>query len=186
VRRFLLDASALVQLFVISKTGTPENKTKSAISKLLSLRKQGKAELLVPNLCMAECSKSFAKLAYEGREDHNKAGNKYRALVDSLVGMVSKDRGGLIQSFPLERRHLVDIEDIFTAEYRIPSKRDTDHLSGVDAIIIAMGGDLARKHGMDNVFVVTQDRWLATVCNRSHSRPVRAIYTFEDPIPDGI
>lgn len=180
-RRFLIDASALVPFF-LQPTG-PDARAKAAIVKLLGLRAEKKVILYVPNFCMAECSKAFAEVAFDAWTDFEKASTRYSQNVENLLDYVSIRRRGLIQSFPLKRRHLEDIEAVFKAEYSMRSRRDWKLLSGLDALVIAMGRDLGRIYGRDNVVIVTKDAQMARVCNHYRSAFPKAVYVLEDPIP---
>jgi hypothetical protein len=185
VRHFVVDASSLIPFIANSEPRISEYRTKRAIEKLLTLRSEKKAELHVPNICLAECSKAFAKLSYGSGGNAEKARDGYRKWVEDLLELVSTSRKGYVKPMAFDREHLVDIEEIFIAERRLPRERNPGELSGVDAVVISMGRQLALKHGLHNVFVVSQDRWLVKVCNRSEPLFVRAIDSSTDPIPDG-
>lgn len=153
--------------------------------KLIKLREDAKADLYVPNFCMAECAKAFAReLSHKTQDPETFHGqlHKYR---DLLLETVSRKRKGIIQSIGLKRKHLEGIEDVFTAEQKTDRRSDGDGLSGLDALIISIGRFQAEVYGHDNVWIVTLDEWLATVCNRSDGEFPRAIYAMKQAIPDG-
>jgi hypothetical protein len=93
-------------------------KVRLAVLKLLDLGGKNQANLYVPNFCMAECSKVFAKVAYRGTGDRDKATSVYRSYVNALLNVVSKANKDLIRSYELDRPHLVDVEDVLELEYR--------------------------------------------------------------------
>ncbi len=182
-RHFLIDASALVPFF-LPEASSEGHKARAAIAKLLSLREDGRAFLHVPNFCMAECSKAFAAVIYKRTKSQEKALGEYRALVETLLDTVSRSRKGLIQSHELTRKHLVDIEDIFHAQWSLKPRHMDKLLSGLDALILSVGRSLHKTYGPDNVRVVTADQWMATVCNQNQNFLPKAIYVYSDPIPD--
>lgn len=185
-RYFLIDASALVPFFFRTKTKAPaEANARLAIVKLLDLRARGKATLYVPNFCMAECSKAFASIIYGQNGFSDEATANYRGLVEQLLELVSKKRKGFIQSLGLKRKHLVDIEDIFIAQWRRPPRDLKGCLSGFDGLILAMGKSLKDTYGSNRVRVVTADEGMANMCNKHAELLPPAVYTPKDPIPDG-
>ncbi len=98
--------------------------------------------------------------------------------------MFQAEAAASFKSMPMERRHLVGIEEVFKAEYSRPARRDGAHLSGLDALVISMGKDLARIYGRDKVLIVTKDKLMADVCNQNRALFPKAVYVLEDPIPD--
>ncbi len=184
MRHFLIDASALVPAFIPVKDPGLTLRVRLAVLKLLELGGQRRANLYVPNFCMAECSKVFAKVAYRGTKDHVRATSIYRSYVGALLNVVSRANKGLIRSYELTRPHLVDVEDVFELEYARFGNEKHGFLSGLDALVIAMGRDLANIHGKDNVLIVTKDKQIAQVCNHSRHAFPGAIYVLDDPIPD--
>ena len=85
-RHFLIDASALVPFFL--KATGPDAKAKAAMVKLLGLRIEKKVLLHVPNFCMAECSKAFAKVAFDIWSDFEEASGRYSQNVENLMDYV--------------------------------------------------------------------------------------------------
>ncbi len=182
-RHFLIDASALVPAFLPVKDPGLTLQVKRAVLKLLDLGGQKQANLYVPNFCMAECSKVFAKVAYRGTKDHDKATSVYRRYVGALLNVVSKANKGIIRSCELQRTHLIDIEEVFELEYQRFENEKHDFLSGLDALVIAMGRQLAKEHGFDQTLIVTADDRMARVCNYSDGRFPKAINVTKHPIP---
>lgn len=180
-RYFLIDASAFVPFFRLSSERAP---ARVSIIKLLKMRADERAVLLVPNFCLAECSKAFAAIIQARTNSTEKATAKYDATVDEMLGIVSSSRQGLIQSHALAREHLVGVEDIFRAQWAM-KPRGGEGLSGLDGLVLAMGRDLMKAHGADHVRVVTGDRWMAEVCNRNADLLPKAVDVYKDPIPDG-
>jgi len=180
-RYFLIDASVLIPFFEIS---TERVSARLAIVKLLKMRADDRAILLVPNFCLAECSKAFATIIQAQTHSAEKAATKYDAMVEKLLDFVSSSRQGLIQSHALTREHLVGVEDIFKAQWAM-KPRGGQGLSGLDGLVLAMGRDLMKVHGAEHVRVVTGDRWMAEVSNRNPFLLPKAVDVYKDPIPDG-
>lgn len=153
--------------------------------KLLKLHSDGKANLFIPSFCMAECAKAFARELSRRTKDPEEFSEQLIAHREPLLETVSRGRKGIIQSLKLEREHLENVEDVFVAEKRTDSRSDHEGLSGLDALIIAIGRSHARDHGHDNVWIVTADEWLARVCNRAGEELPRAIDVMKHSIPDG-
>ncbi len=93
-RHFLIDASALVPFFL--KATGPDTKAKVSIVKLLGLRAESLAWLHIPNFCMAECSKAFAKVAFQTWADSKEASSRYDQNIENLLDYVSSRGRSLI------------------------------------------------------------------------------------------
>lgn len=126
----------------------------------------------MPNICMAECSKAFAKACFEEKLYGEKnALEAYRKLKDALLQDVTRDR--IINSYELNRDHFKDIEEIFIADYKLPAPRGSSkHLSSHDALIIAMASHLGSR---GQVTIVTADERIIQVCKSSIDFP-RALH----------
>ncbi len=98
------------------------------------MRADERAVLLVPNFCLAECSKAFASIIQAQTNSAEKATAKYDATVDEMLGIVSSSRQGLIQSHALAREHLVGVEDIFKAQWAM-KPRGGEGLSRLDGLV---------------------------------------------------
>jgi hypothetical protein len=187
VRHFLIDASALIAYFLPVKA--KDEALKRAVVKLLSLRAERRAILRVPNFCMAECAKGIANILFENVPHPSKKFDQAQARLTTMrelyLEMVSKKKKGLIQSLALDRKHLVNIENILEAQFMLNPRDFSQRLSGLDALVIAMGASLARSVGREKVFIVTGDKWMAHVCEQTGAPLPRAIYAAEQPIPDG-
>lgn len=178
---FIVDASAFVPFFF--PDSKPEDRhARAVIVDLLKRREAHEVLPHIPDFCMAECSKAFARLAFGRLRDPDDARNLYRQKVDALLDIVSSTRAGLIRRLGLTRKHLVDIEEIFLAEYAL-NPRHGDRLSGHDALIIAMAKHHARHFAAVPVYILTGDAWLAEVCRRNAAELPRAINTYAERLP---
>ena len=182
MRYYLLDASALLD-YVLNFRDPKVQRVRQAVSKLVALHEQRRASLFVPNICMAECSKAIARKAYAGGWS-SEGDDVYARHVDVLLKLVSTGRSGKIRSLELRHEHLRDIEDVFRLEYQMPARERKSRLSGVDAVVIAMGRELARQYGNDRVVIVTAEWWMAEVCGRNRGALPAAVCAVERPVPD--
>ena len=155
-----------------------------AVFKLLKMRAEESAVLLVPNFCLAECSKALASIIRAETRSPEQAAFKYDEAVERMLDIVSASRQGLIQSHELVREHLVGIEDIFKAQW-LMKPRGGEGLSGLDGLVLAMARGLMKAHGAERVRVVTGDRWMAEVCSRNPGLLPKAVDVSKDPLPDG-
>lgn len=178
-RTYFLDASALVHKY--SGLKDPVSKrVRGRLADLFALQagSPGKAALQIPNICMAECAKAFAKFALQKKlyGEGESAVDAFRHLRDALLRDVSKDR--IINSYELKRRHFEDIEEIFILDHRMPDPRGMgDWLSSHDALIISMATEFAKKHhdSLDQVVIVTCDRRIAEFCARHNGEFAAAV-----------
>ncbi len=162
--------------------GTPL-KVKQSVHKLIDFAGKGLAVLYAPNFCMAECSRAFAKIAYRGTKDHDRATGVYQSYVRALLNVVSKTNKGIIQSYELQRSHLVNVEDVFDMEYRKFGQEKRGFLSGLDALVVAIGRQLAREHGREQTFIVTAEDRMTRICNYSDGDFPRAVNLTKQPVP---
>ncbi|MBI5241247.1 MAG: hypothetical protein HY926_12315 [Elusimicrobia bacterium] len=178
-RHYLIDASALVPFF-LPEAGKP----RAAITRLLRLRDKGRANLYVPNFCMAECSRAIAELTCKEDAASDDSVGVYRGIMDELVDLVSRRRQGLIRSLELRRPHLVDIETIYIAQWRNPPRDPKQALSGVDGLVLAMAKRLMEEYDREHVRVVTARAAVARMCRETPELLPPAVYTPKDPISE--
>jgi len=170
-RCYLLDASALVAFLLNNPSGDLAGAKRRLLKLFASRRSNTDADYFVPNFCMAECSKAFAKIFL--RDDPTETQiMAYRQHVETLLDWVSSKKKYVIKTYKLKREHLVDIESVFIADSQL-SSRDGGALSGLDGIIISMGRTLAKKRGRENVFILTTDTRIARLC-RANGDPFPA------------
>ena len=174
-RHYLIDASALVPFFLPKAT-----KPRAAIARLLKLRDQGRANLYVPNFCMAECSRTLAELTFREDAASDDSVEAYRRRMDELVDLVSSRRQGLIRSLELERLHLVDIETIYIAQWNDPPRDAKQALSGIDGLVLAVAKRLMEEYDREHVWVVTASAPVARMCRENPELLPPALFTPKD------
>lgn len=164
-RTYFLDASALVHKYS-GLTDTESRRVRTRLADLFAMaaKSSKSADLQIPNICMAECAKTFAKFCFDGEVygDGERAGQAFDRLREALLRDVTRDR--VIKSYELKRAHFENIERIFTADYRLPPPRNSgQHLSSHDALIISMATEFANSHheALNEVVIVTCDRRIA-------------------------
>lgn len=185
-RTYFLDASAIVHKY--SGIKNPESRrVQRRLAELFALRARhpDKAALQIPNICMAECAKTFAKLALQEKiyGDGQKAVDAFRRLRDALLKDVSEER--IINSYELARRHFKDIEELFILDHQMPAPRGMGaRLSSHDALIISMATEYAREHhdSLDHVVIVTCDKRIAEFCGGNRDSYASAVYALDRDI----
>lgn len=174
---YLIDASALV-LFFLKNPAKELAPARTRIVRLItSWRKGSNTTFYVPNFCMAECSKAFSKLFIDGDEDPA----NYRRHIEALLELVSSKKQNLIKTYKLKREHLVDVEDVFIADRRIPLRDNEKPLSGFDGLIIAMGRTLRKSH--PRVYIITAEKRMAKIANSDAALFPPAVCIIKDEIP---
>lgn len=164
-RTYFFDASALFHKYARLKDTDSRRVYRRLTAVLADAAGTKGVSLQVPNICMAECAKAFAKLCFE--EEAFGAGDKataaYQSLRDALLRDVREDR--IINSYELRRAHFHDIERIFQCDYDLPAPRKGGkRLSSHDALIISMATEYAERHHdgrAADVQIITCDRRIA-------------------------
>lgn len=178
---YLFDASALVAL-LLKSPGPDALLAKRRLLKLLAPKdaKEG-PRFFVPNICMAECSSALAKIFLgDGHTDKKEAA--YRQHIELLLDWVSSKKKYVIKTYKLKRSHLVDIENVFVADRRLPM-RNGHPLSGHDGIIIAMGCALEEIAGKGKAIILTTDARMVDVCNHHRDDFPHAVNIATQEIP---
>ncbi|PIP82095.1 MAG: hypothetical protein CO113_11785 [Elusimicrobia bacterium CG_4_9_14_3_um_filter_62_55] len=152
---FLLDANVLVPYYC---DDGEDRSVRRRIGELMACCAAKKVFLFVPNFCVAEVLKAFAKKCwqekiYGGRaSDAREAFDKFReAFLDDVVD--SK----LLYSYELSRRHIRRSDEIYEAAAK-HSFREGAFPSAFDVLIVSMGMNLARIHGPKGLTIITADR----------------------------
>lgn len=175
---YLIDASALV----LSLLKRPVSELVGARARILRLiassRGDNETTLYVPSFCMAESSRAFSRMFVKANGEGE---DEYRRNVEVLLDLVSSKRRNVVKTYELRREHLVDIEDVFLADQRLPRRDNEKPLSGLDGLIIAMGKTLMKNH--PRVCVVTAERRMARVCQSDPGLFPPAVCIIRDEIP---
>jgi len=145
---YLLDASALVHLYLLDEEVTP------CLDHLIEQRGLQKAFLYVPNFCVAETFNTIARKHYrEGVLDEQ----AYKKCKGTFAHDIHN--GHLLYHHELNRYHILNVDYIIPFEHLFPSERPDGterRLSIFDVLIIAMGMELRVPGGA--TYVVTGDK----------------------------
>lgn len=184
---YILDASALVYKYIRS-TNRETQRIQDRLTRLFVARASAPHLVIfqIPSLCMAECSKAFAKACFEQKlyGTGDRATTAYRRLRNSMLTDVIEDR--IIHSFELKREHFEDIEDIFIKDYSLEPPRRMKHmLNSNDALIISMTAWIARHvaKGLNYTTLITADDRMAFFCNSFPQEYPRTVNIRTDDIP---
>lgn len=176
---FVFDSSALVFRYI--RATDPEAKTiqNRLINLFIACAKNPTLiDFQIPNICMAECGRVFAKACFEeylyGRDD--KARQAYKKLRNNLLKDVREDR--IIHSYELTRDHFENLEEIFLDDYSLkPPKKRKYMLSSNDALIISMATWIANQwtDDLSRVTIVTAEERMTYVCRSFPNKYARAV-----------
>lgn len=180
MRYFLLDANVLVAYYC---KADEDGALRRRAADLVAARADGEAFLYVPNFCVAETLRAFAKKCWQEKlfgnthQDAREAFDSFRkALLDDVVD------GKILYSYELSRRHIKLTDRIYELSSRL-SFRSGSVPSTFDVLLIAMGCDLMRIHGEDNLFIVTAERPIVDVCFEARKELPQAINLAERDAP---
>lgn len=162
MRAFLFDASAVVKHY---HPESPDDRRK--LDLILDERlKFQRAGLFVPEFCIVEVFKVFARRRYkEKRWSHD----EYLDILKSFREDIHWGR--LFYPLPLDRYHVLAADEIMVADYEAYSQGDKD-LSVFDILLVAMGSELRFATGGE-VFIVTNDKRIKEVCEHHRKDPLR-------------
>ena len=174
MRYFLLDANVLVSYYCPGDN----DRVRGRVAPLFAARAAGKVFLYVPNFCVAEVLRAFAKKCWGDKlyADPDEAFSKFRtAFLEDVVA--SKQ----LYSYELSRRHVKMTDQILEASASM-SYRAGSAPSAFDVLLIAMGFDLANIHGHSQLLIVTAERPIYDVCRGNKAFP-KAINLIEQELP---
>jgi len=160
LRYFLLDANVLVAYYCADESSSF---SREGVVDLFTSQMGGTTFLYLPNFCVVEILKAFAKKSWaenkfgKGTEaDHAFSKLKATFLTDVVNSKI-------LYSYELSRRHILLADKIYERASKI-SYRSGSPPSSIDVLIIAMGLDLSRIHGQDNFWIVTADDSVTDIC----------------------
>ncbi|MBZ5560822.1 MAG: hypothetical protein LAP13_00215 [Acidobacteriia bacterium] len=152
---YILDASAILHLYVIDEDLTPK------LDHFVEQKGLGRAFLFVPNFCVAETFNTFAKFYYRWK---SLTPEQYSRCTEAFKHDIHN--GHLLYHYELNRYHVLNVDYIIPFEHLFEPKRPKGvkkgeewTLSTFDILIIALGMELARITG-GRTYIVTCDRRL--------------------------
>jgi len=176
----LLDANVLVAYYCKDEAGPVQDRARS----LFAARAKGKIFLFVPNFCVVEAIRAFAKKSWSEQKygrgsDASEAFEQHKkAFLDDIVD------AKLLYSYELSRRHVLSSHRVYERAAML-SYRKGNPPSALDVLIIAMGCDLERIHGREKFAMVTADGPIFDVCEDDKSLP-RTLNIARHEIPRSI
>lgn len=162
---FLIDANIAAGYYL--PRSLKSAKAKVRIEKILNyLRLAGKENFIyIPNFCIAETFSVFTKHSY-GKYNKQLKGQKMldSRIYESLVNSFQKDvhNGHFFYHYELNRYHILNTNLVSPMDhhYKISQKSKVNPAGTFDHLIIAMGIELARIHGSNNICVLSTDKRL--------------------------
>lgn len=155
MRAFLFDANAVVRLY---HPHAPDDRIK--LERIMAEREIGsRAAFFIPEFCIVEVLKVFAKMHYKTRELRE---DMYRTFLERFREEIHW--GSVFYPLALTRYHILAADEIAPLDYESPSKRDKE-LSAFDILLIAMASELSFAFSGAEVFVVTFDKRIKEVCD---------------------
>ena len=176
MRYFLLDANVLVSYYCPGDN----DRVRGRVAPLFASKAAGKSFLYVPNFCVAEVLRAFAKKCWGEKlyADADEAFSKFRTAF--LTDAVESKQ---LYSYELSRRH-VRMTDGILEKSASMSYRTGSAPSAFDVLLIAMGCDLVNIHGRDEITIITSERPIYDVCRGNKDFPV-AVNLNEQDFPRG-
>lgn len=162
MRTYLFDASAAVDIY-----HPRSDKVRRLLKFILEQRTlHKKAALYIPEFCIVEVFNTLAKMRFKknllSQEKYEESLQRFRKDIHWA---------SVLYPYPLNRYHMLGADEIIPIEQNIPSVKEWDHLSTNDILLIAMASELAFVSDPDEVFLVTCDRRVKSVCDSFKNTP---------------
>lgn len=173
----LFDASVLVEYFLKNTYTNNSTVSERAVTIIESVR-SGKSDhfFYIPNFCIAEVFSTLAKHAFghwnrqvKHKPINSKVHNSLRKQFESDIHNAT-----LFYHYELARYHILTINMVAPVDhyYKLGrGKKNRATPAGTfDQLIVAMGIQLTKIHGADNVVIITADRRLTKLINKCRSK----------------
>jgi len=179
MKYYLIDASAIIHYYIPLYP-----KLTSNIDQIIKQRQEGKSFLFMPNFCIAEVFNVFAKYYYRWRklkrEEYEKCCKEFRDAIHNAK---------LIYHYELNRYHILNIDYIvpFEHQFLIKKRFNKDEeekewfLSTFDILFISMGIELVRMMGFENVFLISCDTRIKSICDVLKNLDLKTREKFQIP-----
>lgn len=173
MRTYLLDASAVVQLYLPG-----DSKEKRVVSFIREQKtKFREAVLYLPSFCIAEV---FNALARKHFAERTLSEAEYK---DCLTRFRSDVHWGKVfYPYELHRYHIIGADRVIPVEHYFAQQTDQKHLSTFDILIVAMACELAYVGERENTYLVTGDKRMKTVVDRYRAVD---LHELRNKIPQG-
>jgi len=175
--QFLLLDSCVIAAYYI-----PESASRTAMKKLPQRAKElvqfaktdgaKRRRLLVPNFCIGEVYSTFAKYHYGKWNRQVKKPVDYVAYWGARIRFKNDLHNGILfQQYELSRYHILACDLISPVDHKYEfyrgKRKQKKPMGAFDHLFIAMGIELAKTRGRENVLLVTADRRLGDILDRA-------------------
>ena len=164
MKYLLLDANVLVAAYCKDENSL----TRRRAQWLLAFGLEGEAFFYVPNFCIAEVLKAFARKCWEEKL-FGEPRAAYLGLRDPFLSRLEESSDAKLYSYGLTERHIRLSEELNETAATI-SYRNGQFPSAFDLLLLGMGRDLARVHGEDFA-IVTAERPITDIAAKDRSLP---------------
>lgn len=179
---FLLDANIPAGYYLPISLNSQKEKLR--IQAIFSYLKKNKKNnfIYIPNFCIAETFNVFAKYSFSSWNNHLK--RKKTKTIDTrtyqkIAKKFEKDihNGNFLYHYELNRYHILNAGFICPIDhhYQYSKGNNIKPMGTFDHLIIAMGIELTRIHGKDNVCILSSDTRLTNIlklCKKGISKSV--------------
>ena len=157
--RYLFDASAVVEAYLPSSPQAA--RTLNAIFSQREALHQ--AVFFIPTFCIVEVFNAFARHHFDPTNPRTRID---RSNYEKLLKRFRRDIrwGRRFYPYDLNRYHILAADEIIPVEHAVARRNERDHLSTYDILVIAIGCELTFLGPRENVFLVTADKRIHTVC----------------------
>jgi hypothetical protein len=157
----LFDTSAVVHVYL--PEGNRGRKQKRIIEHILEQRTTfHKATLYIPSFCIAEVFNTFARKRFRPKENESAlSAEEYKRCLDHFRQDIIWERR--LYSYDLSRNHILAVDEIIPIEHQLRRRDESDHLTTLDILVIAMACELGYVGDPEKVFLVTCDRRMKDV-----------------------
>ena len=164
---YLFDASALILFY---------QKANKKLDEIFVSKAKNESFIYVPQFCVPEVFNTFARLYYRDKKISEDIYNQYCVAFKEHVSSRK-----VIYCYDLHRYHNLNAHQLFIYDHTIPYDHinSTKSLSTLDILIISMGMELKRIHPPQDVFLVTADKRMQTVCKACPSEFPQVIFVKE-------
>lgn len=151
---------------------------------------RNEASLIIPNFIVAETLRKFAQIfCFDEKLPINTRIHRYAEAKKIFIRWIKyrtifgdhhsrEEEVNRFINYELNRHHILNLDRIFEFDYRTsPIKKS---LSAPDALLISVGVELQRIVGNKNVFILTKDKRVESVCMENQPKLPLAIYVADD------
>lgn len=162
---YLFDASALILFY---------QKADKQLDDIFIRKAKNEAFVYLPQFCVPEVFNAFEKIHFR---EKSISLDIYKAYCEGFKKDVMSR--SVIYCYDLHRYHNLNSHEIIKYEHTIPYQAGEKSLSALDILVISMGVELMRIHPPKNVFLVTADKRMRTICKACPTRFPQVVYVYD-------